>query len=142
VCVYVCVVSIFSSHQSCFLTCSITDSDDDRLSDTDSIFSLIPISSNVCKSCRDSFKIVIKDKQPQSANRLRQLKSAAASDGVREFYTSFYDRLMALPSKQFESIIRPGGSDKNQATRRGAILMRMVRFVLSIQEETDEVCVH
>jgi hypothetical protein len=111
-----------------------TITDDANVSDG----TVIPITLSVCHICRSSFKVVIKEKI-RPIGRMKASKMGAG-DGVHEFFTDFYDRLMLLPNTaDFDSILRPGNSDKYQVSRRGAILMRIVRFVLNIQSENEQV---
>ena len=99
---------------------------------TPSSFPLRPIiNNNTAKICAESWKKVV-------ANNITDENGSTVS-GITVFYSDFYDRLELFDSKGvFEAVLTRHASGDNKAAAKGAILLRIVNFMLAIEGDTPE----
>lgn len=100
---------------------------------TPTSFPLFPVvSSDTCKSCQDSWNLIIgKECSDEFGNK---------TSGITGFYREFYDRLEVLDSGgRFEAVLGRHTSGDNKIAAKGAILIRIIQFVLQIEKDSKEV---
>ena len=100
---------------------------------TPSSFPLVPIiNSKTTNFCSTSWsKIVANDAVDEYG---------ASVSGMTAFYSEFYDRLDALDSTgKFEAVLSRHSSAENKVEAKGAILIRIINFVLNIEADTRDV---
>jgi hemoglobin-like flavoprotein len=102
---------------------------------TPASFPIIPvIDKRTNKLCEESWnKLISKDVVDESADN-----AGATISGMTAFYQDFYDRLDQVDtSGRFEAILsRHSSGDKVAA--KGAILLRIIKFVLRIDEDSKQ----
>lgn len=100
---------------------------------TPSSFPLVPIiSARTSSLCEDSWsKIVANEIEDQYGGKI---------SGMTVFYDEFYHRLEQFDSKgQFEAVLsRHAASGSSKIAAKGAILVRIVRYVLAIRVDTKQ----
>lgn len=96
-------------------------------------FPMIPmISPSVAETCRESWKIIMDS---------TSVEDGVTTTGVTLFYHEFYNRLALEDNTgEFEAIItrNMGGHMNNQMVAKGAILMRIIKFVLLIDSDSPQ----
>lgn len=100
---------------------------------TPTSFPLFPvISTTTSKICQDSWNLIVeKESIDEFGNK---------TSGITGFYREFYDRLEVLDSGgRFEAVLGRHTSGDNKIAAKGAILIRIIQFVLQIEKDSKEV---
>jgi hemoglobin-like flavoprotein len=64
----------------------------------------------------------------------------STTSGITVFYNQFYERLAVLDnSGKFEEVLLRYASGVNKIAAKGAILIRIIKYVVAIKEDTPEV---
>ena len=112
---------------------------------TERQLALQPVTRTICSICNTSFmKITRRDNKKSKRNLHHKMSTNVDPASIHNFYNAFYARLERTDTSHlnFESILNPLNSRnvrKSQADVRGAILLRIIRFVLNVQSESEEV---
>mmetsp|Transcript_24602 Transcript_24602/g.24838 ORF Transcript_24602/g.24838 Transcript_24602/m.24838 type:complete len:274 (+) Transcript_24602:281-1102(+) len=96
---------------------------------TPSSFPLIPmINKNSTKLCQDTWAHILNNDYIDD--------SGVSTSGMTMFYNSFYERLDLLDtSGRFEAVLCRNATGGNKIAAKGVIIIRMMKFVLEIQED-------
>mmetsp|Transcript_6152 Transcript_6152/g.6345 ORF Transcript_6152/g.6345 Transcript_6152/m.6345 type:complete len:281 (+) Transcript_6152:96-938(+) len=99
---------------------------------TPSSFPLIPlINMASTRLCRESWDLIM--------NRECVDDSGAATSGMTMFYNEFYERLEVFDSSgKFEAVLSRHSSGTNRIAAKGAILIRIIKFVVKIEEDNKQ----
>jgi hemoglobin-like flavoprotein len=99
---------------------------------TPSIFPLIPvINSNINKLCLQSWKII--------CNKRELLETGIEVTGITLFYNDFYERLHTMDeNKKIESVLSAHSTGTNKIVEKGAIIIRIINYALSITKNDEE----
>jgi hemoglobin-like flavoprotein len=100
---------------------------------TPSTFPLVPVvTKRSSQLCADSYAAMVdQDHIDDQGVRI---------SGITMFYSEFYDRLEQLDSNgKFESILSRHSSGTNTVAAKGAILIRIIRFVLAIDGDSEQI---
>jgi len=99
---------------------------------TPSIFPLIPvINSNINKLCVQSWKII--------CNKKETLEAGIEVTGITLFYNDFYERLHTMDeNKKIESVLSAHSTGTNKIAEKGAIIIRIINYALSITKNDEE----
>lgn len=95
---------------------------------TPSNFPIVPmVDAHIASLCARSWEKIIAD------------VSGEAMSGMTTFYTEFYDRLEVYDSNgMFDALLTKHSSGTNKIAAKGAILLRIVKFVLAIREDNAD----
>jgi hypothetical protein len=93
---------------------------------TPSTFPLVPVvTKRSSQLCTDSYAAMVEQEHIDD--------QGIKVSGITMFYSEFYDRLEQLDSNgKFESVLSRHSSGTNTVAAKGAILIRIIRFVLAI----------
>jgi hemoglobin-like flavoprotein len=99
---------------------------------TPASFPLVPvINRQVNKLCTASWNTLV-DQEFQG-------EGGTLVSGITIFYHEFYKRLAIFDSKgMFEAVLTRHSGSANKVAAKGAILVRIIKFVLSITEDSEE----
>ena len=99
---------------------------------TPSIFPLIPvINIKNNKLCTDSWKII--------CNKREMMESGIELTGITLFYNDFYERLHTVDeNKKIESVLSAHSTGLNKIAEKGAIIIRIVNYALSLSKNDEE----
>jgi len=99
---------------------------------TPSIFPLIPlINHNTCQICKKSWKIIC-DKKEMS-------ESGLELTGITLFYNDFYDHLLTMDENvKIEAVLSAHSTGKNKIVEKGAIIIRIINYILSIDKNDEQ----
>jgi len=99
---------------------------------TPSSFPLNPkINSKCNRLCNASWESIVRSPYTDS--------NGYTTSGMTMFYTEFYSRLAIFDSSgKFEAVLSSGSSEANNISSKGAILTRIIKFVLRIEEENEQ----
>lgn len=105
---------------------------------TPSGFPLIPVvSKQTQRRCQESWDKIISD---SSLGDQKKSGSGTEMSGITKFYTEFYERLESFDSsKKIEAVLAAHSTGKNKIAAKGEILIRIVKFALSIDGDTPAV---
>ena len=97
-----------------------------------------PVTRTICQVCNTSFTKITRGGRRSKRNSMH---SEIDFGSIHNFYNEFYSRLERTDTSHlnFKSILHPTTTTKSQADVRGAILLRIIRFVLNVQSESNEV---
>ena len=100
---------------------------------TPSSFPMIPIiSTSSADICRDSWTIIMKSDVPDQYG-------GQSVSGMTAFYNEFYERLEVFDSSgKFDAVLSRHSSGMNKIAAKGAILIRIVDFVLKLREDNKQ----
>ena len=93
---------------------------------TPSIFPLVPILNKQTNHlCTTSWKLI--------CNKKEKTESGVDLTGITLFYNDFYERLKLVDeNKKIESILSAHSTGLNKIAEKGAIIIRIINYVLSI----------
>mmetsp|Transcript_14118 Transcript_14118/g.14740 ORF Transcript_14118/g.14740 Transcript_14118/m.14740 type:complete len:277 (+) Transcript_14118:58-888(+) len=100
---------------------------------TPASFPLVPvINKHVNKLCTSSWNNLVEQEfEGENGTKIA---------GITIFYHEFYKRLAMFDNKgMFEAVLSRHSGSLNKVAVKGAILVRIIKFVLSIQEDNEEV---
>ncbi|CAM9454149.1 unnamed protein product, partial [Ectocarpus fasciculatus] len=99
---------------------------------TPSSFPMIPlINKNTSKILKDSWQTIVNKNSIENGN---------STSGITLFYNEFYERLAILDtSGQFETVLTNNVQGMSMLHARGAILIRMVKYFMSIEDDSREI---
>lgn len=99
---------------------------------TPSMFPLIPvINLKINKLCVDSWKIICDKKE--------MMESGIEITGITLFYNDFYERLNLVDeNKKIESVLSAHSTGANKIAEKGAIIIRIINYALSISKSDEE----
>lgn len=100
---------------------------------TPASFPLVPvINRHVNKLCSTSWNSLVEQEF--------EGENGTSVAGITIFYHEFYKRLAMFDNKgMFEAVLSRHSGSANKVAVKGAILVRIIKFVLSIQEDCEEV---
>lgn len=100
---------------------------------TPSSFPLVPIiNKHSCKIIADSWQIVVKNEIKDSYGN--------STSGITAFYNEFYERLEVQDtSGRFDAVLTRNVDGMSKLQAKGAILIRIIKFVMAIEEDSREV---
>ena len=103
---------------------------------TPSSFPMIPIISGTGTDvCRASWVTIMKSDVPDEFG-------GPPVSGMTAFYNEFYERLEAFDSSgKFDAVLSRHSSGMNKIAAKGAILIRIVDFVLKLREDNKQTAV-
>jgi hemoglobin-like flavoprotein len=98
---------------------------------TPSSFPLLPIiNPKSSKLCAQSWKKITENVKDELGNEL---------SGITVFYNEFYERLEQFDSSgRFDAVLSRHSSGSNRIAAKGAILIRIINFILKIEEDNKE----
>jgi len=99
---------------------------------TPSIFPLVPIiNSQINKLCMDSWKLI--------CNNREKTDSGLELTGITLFYNDFYERLALVDeNKKIESVLSAHSTGLNKIAEKGAIIIRIINYALSITKNDEQ----
>jgi hemoglobin-like flavoprotein len=99
---------------------------------TPCIFPLVPIiNERISQLCRDSWKTIISKKE--------MIESGVELTGITLFYNDFYERLKTLDeSQKIEAILSAHSTGHNKIAEKGAIIIRIINYILSIKKNDEQ----
>jgi hemoglobin-like flavoprotein len=99
---------------------------------TPSNFPLMPvINKKTSGICGESWKIIMSNETKD--------EFGGSISGIASFYNDFYERLELFDSSgRFEAVLTRHSSDSNKIAAKGAILIRIIQYVLKIEKDNDE----
>lgn len=99
---------------------------------TPSIFPLVPIiNPQTNRLCTTSWKLICSKKE--------KTESGMELTGITLFYNDFYERLKLVDeNKKIESILSAHSTGLNKIAEKGAIIIRIVNYVLSITNNDEQ----
>ena len=99
---------------------------------TPSIFPLVPIiNPQTNHLCTTSWKLI--------CNKKEKTESGMELTGITLFYNDFYERLKLVDeNKKIESILSAHSTGLNKIAEKGAIIIRIVNYVLSITNNDEQ----
>eukprot|EP00607_Mallomonas_marina_P008568 CAMPEP_0182418242 /NCGR_PEP_ID=MMETSP1167-20130531/2733_1 /TAXON_ID=2988 /ORGANISM="Mallomonas Sp, Strain CCMP3275" /LENGTH=270 /DNA_ID=CAMNT_0024592373 /DNA_START=255 /DNA_END=1067 /DNA_ORIENTATION=+ len=100
---------------------------------TPSSFPLLPtVNKHSTKLCADSWESILSGGYEEDADGNR-------TSGMTRFYNEFYERLEVFDSSgKFEAVLSRHSSGSDKIAAKGAILIRIVKFVLKIEEDNKQ----
>jgi len=99
---------------------------------TPSIFPLVPIiNSQINRLCVDSWKLIYSKKE--------KTDSGVELTGITLFYNDFYERLKLVDeNRKIESVLSAHSTGLNKIAEKGAIIIRIINYVLSINKNDEQ----
>ena len=99
---------------------------------TPSIFPLIPIINETNnRLCVDSWKLI--------CNKKEITESGVELNGITLFYNDFYERLNTVDeNKKIESVLSAHSTGLNKIAEKGAIIIRIINYALSIKKNDEQ----
>jgi len=99
---------------------------------TPSIFPLIPIiNDQINQLCVDSWKLICSKKETTD--------SGVELTGITLFYNDFYERLNLVDeNKKIESVLSAHSTGLNKIAEKGAIIIRIINYALSIKVNDEQ----
>jgi hemoglobin-like flavoprotein len=99
---------------------------------TPSSFPLVPlISRQVNKLCSTSWNILVEQEF--------EGEGGTVVSGITMFYNEFYKRLAVFDNKgMFEAVLSRHSGSANKIAVKGSILVRIIKYVLAITEDSEE----
>jgi hemoglobin-like flavoprotein len=99
---------------------------------TPSIFPLVPIINETNnRLCVDSWKLI--------CNKKETTESGVELTGITLFYNDFYERLMTVDeNKKIESVLSAHSTGLNKIAEKGAIIIRIINYALSIKKNDEQ----
>ena len=99
---------------------------------TPSIFPLVPIiNSQINRLCVDSWKLIYSKKE--------KTDSGVELTGITLFYNDFYERLKLVDeNRKIESVLSAHSTGLNKIAEKGAIIIRIINYVLSITKNDEQ----
>ena len=99
---------------------------------TPSIFPLVPIINETNNQiCVDSWKLI--------CNKKEITESGVELNGITLFYNDFYERLNNVDeNKKIESILSAHSTGLNKIAEKGAIIIRIINYTLSINRNDEQ----
>ena len=99
---------------------------------TPSIFPLVPIiNTQINKLCIDSWKLI--------CNKKEMTESGIELSGITLFYNDFYERLQLVDeNKKIESVLSAHSTGTNKIAEKGAIIIRIINYALSITKNDEQ----
>ena len=99
---------------------------------TPAIFPLVPIiNSQINKLCVDSWKII--------CNKREMMESGIELTGITLFYNDFYERLHTVDeNRKIESVLSAHSTGLNKIAEKGAIIIRIINYCLSITKNDEQ----
>jgi hemoglobin-like flavoprotein len=100
---------------------------------TPSTFPLVPIvTKKMTELCNKSWAHIVSQQHVNDSNFI--------TSGITLFYSEFYERLDLLDgSGKFDAVLSRHSSGQNPIAAKGAIIVRIVKFVLSIESDNPRV---
>ena len=98
---------------------------------TPSIFPLVPIiNPGINRICTESWKIICAKKE--------MTESGMELNGITLFYNDFYQRLDEVDeNKKIEAVLSAHSTGVNKIAEKGAIIVRIVQYVLSLKQNDE-----
>ena len=99
---------------------------------TPSIFPLVPIINETNNQiCIDSWKLI--------CNKKEITESGVELNGITLFYNDFYERLNTVDeNKKIESALSAHSTGLNKIAEKGAIIIRIINYALSIKQNDEQ----
>ena len=99
---------------------------------TPSIFPIMPIiNPKINELCSDSWKKICSNKEI--------LESGFEVSGITLFYNDFYERLSVVDeSHKIEAVLVAHSSGNNKIADKGAIIIRIINYILSLSHNDDQ----
>ena len=99
---------------------------------TPSFFPLVPIiNPGINRIITESWKIIAAKKE--------MTESGFELNGITLFYNDFYDRLDAVDeNKKIEAVLSAHSTGVNKIAEKGAIIIRIVNYVLSLKQNDEQ----
>lgn len=99
---------------------------------TPSIFPLVPIvNPHINRLCVDSWKIIM--------NKRETTESGVELSGITLFYNDFYERLKLVDeNRKIESVLASHSTGANKIAEKGAIIIRIINYALSITGNDEQ----
>jgi hemoglobin-like flavoprotein len=99
---------------------------------TPSIFPLVPVINEANnRLCLDSWKLICSKKETT--------ESGVELNGITLFYNDFYERLNLVDeNKKIESVLSAHSTGLNKIAEKGAIIIRIINYVLSIKKNDEQ----
>jgi hemoglobin-like flavoprotein len=99
---------------------------------TPSIFPLVPIiNSQINQLCVDSWKLI--------CNKRETSESGLELNGITLFYNDFYERLLLVDeNNKIESVLSAHSTGMNKIAEKGAIIIRIINYALSITKNDEQ----
>jgi len=99
---------------------------------TPSIFPLVPmVNDDICRLCADSWKLI--------CNKREKTESGVELNGITLFYNDFYERLELVDeNKKIESVLSAHSTGLNKIAEKGAIIIRIINYALSIKKNDEQ----
>lgn len=99
---------------------------------TPAIFPLVPvINSQINKLCNDSWKLI--------CNKREIMDSGIELTGITLFYNDFYERLHTVDeNRKIESVLSAHSTGMNKISEKGAIIIRIINYSLSITKNDEQ----
>jgi hemoglobin-like flavoprotein len=99
---------------------------------TPSIFPLVPIiNPQINKLCVDSWKLIYSKKE--------MTDSGLELTGITLFYNDFYERLKLVDeNRKIESVLSAHSTGLNKIAEKGAIIIRIINYALSITKNDEQ----
>lgn len=90
------------------------------------------VSRNNTEKCKESWKYIMD-------TDVKNEDTGIMTSGITVFYREFYERLEVMDtSGKFEAVLSKHATETNKMAAKGAILLRIVKFVLNIFEDSDQ----
>ena len=98
---------------------------------TPTTFPLVPmISPETNQLCKDSWQLIIAKRE--------ETESGFELNGITLFYNDFYERLTVMDeNKRIEGVLAAHTAGINQIAEKGAIIIRIINYVLSLKENSE-----
>jgi hemoglobin-like flavoprotein len=99
---------------------------------TPAIFPLVPIiNSTINTLCADSWKLI--------CNKREIMESGIEITGITLFYNDFYERLHTVDeNRKIESVLSAHSTGANKIAEKGAIIIRIINYCLSISKNDEQ----
>lgn len=99
---------------------------------TPSSFPMVPIITHrSARICAETWKLICSSGREEDGS---------AQSGITIFYNDFYERLAMFDSSgRFDAVLSRNTSGQNKIAAKGAIIVRIVQFLLQIEEDSEKV---
>ena len=96
-------------------------------------FPMYPIvSRNSTEKCKESWKFIMD-------TDVKNEDTGMMTSGITVFYHEFYERLDVMDSSgRFEAVLSKHATGTNKMAAKGAILLRIIKYVLNIYEDSNQ----
>jgi len=99
---------------------------------TPAIFPLVPIiNPQINRLCQDSWRTIVAQRQTTD--------TGLELNGITLFYNDFYERLHQVDeNKKIESVLAAHSTGMNKIAEKGAIIIRIIQYALSIERNDEQ----